>query len=304
MDNIEGKKKFWIYRSVSKCFSDGVSFLTDDFLKLLRLTLPILLPLAACMAYVLYSASSVQAIMDISSVGFLILLAIFLLFVFYTAMESFIYSSVKFKAAGLDIASIKFRDIYKGVFGLFPKMLLFNVISLLLTAIPVGLVMLPFLIVRDSVESDIAFYVATVLAVLAVIVLTVPYNMVLPNIMLGKGGFFKSLFNGYALGMKKWGKVFALSLVVSIIVNVVSSLLLSPALIFSMIQYSASYSVLNGDAVNLPNNFGIWASVILFLSSFMSLILLWLEKMPFVYLYTSFVVDEKNEKESDAMIGR
>ena len=129
----------------------------------------------------------------------------FLLFVFYTAMESFIYSSVKFKAAGLDIASIKFRDIYKGVFGLFPKMLLFNVISLLLTAIPVGLVMLPFLIVRDSVESDIAFYVATVLAVLAVIVLTVPYNMVLPNIMLGKGGFFKSLL---CFGYEEMGKSF------------------------------------------------------------------------------------------------
>lgn len=304
MDNIEGKKEFWIYRSVSRCFSDGVSFLTDDFLKLLSRSLPIALPLAAFMAYGLYLISNVQALVVSPAIGIIISVIAVLLFVFYTAMEAFIYSSVKHRADGEDISSFKFKFAYRKMLRLFPKILLFNVISLVLSAIPAVLFYLPTLIVRDSVETDIAYYVALVVAFIATIVLLVPYNMVLPTIMFGKGGFFKSLYKGYTLGMKKWGKVFALSLVVTIIVNVVSALLLSPAIIFSMIQYSASVSMFNGDAVNLPDNFILWTSVILFLSSFMSLILMWIQRIPFVYQYVSFVVDEKTEKENDAMMAR
>lgn len=304
MDNIEEKKEFWVYRSVSRCFSDGVSFLTDDFLKLLVLSLPITIPLAICSAFVLYLAGNMQTLMASQAFAILISVVAVLFFVFYTAMDSFIYSSVKYRSEGSEISSLKFRTTYKKVLGLFPKMILFNFVSLILAAIPVGLMCLPSFIVTDSVESGIAFYASLAVAFIIAVILTVPYNMVLPTVMLGKKGFFKSLFKGYALGMKKWGKIFALSLVVTIIVDVVSLLLLSPAIIFSMIQYSASVSMLNGDAVNLPDNFILWVSVILFLSSFMSLILMWVQRIPFVYQYVSFVVDEKTEKENDAMMAR
>ena len=117
---------------------------------------------------------------------------------------------------------------------------------------------------------------------------------------LGEGTLMSKFWKGYKVGWKKWGKLFALSLLVSIIVGIISLLLVSPAIVITLLQRNASLSLLEGDAVNLPSLFPLWAVLILIISAFLLTIVTWIQHLPLAYLYAS--VKEDMEQEEKAKI--
>ena len=93
-----------------------------------------------------------------------------------------------------------------------------------------------------------------------------------------------------------------MTLVVGIIVGVVAILLMSPAIVISLMQRNASLSLLEGDAVKLPSLFPVWEVVVLLVSTFLLTVLSWIQYLPLAYLYASVKEDMAENKDGLPMI--
>lgn len=292
------KAVLYRYRSIQKCLSEGVSFLTDHFLQFVRLTLPVSIPFAVVVAALIYLACDVTIVTDgtllMAVVGGLTGLTVALTSV-YIAL---IYRLLQLQDEGCDMKGLTFRRLYGK--RLWPMALKALAVSLLIS-LATTLLCLAMQHILHLPEDDVLLTTASkvvglvVIALVAIAVLT-PVTLCTPGALLGDGRFFSNVWTAYKWGWRRWGKVFSLNLLVGIIVWVVSTLLFAPAIVVGLMQRNATMSIMGGDAVDLPASFGFWVAVVFILSAFVYTLLLWLQHVPLAYQYATAKVSVDEEQ--------
>lgn len=296
-DNVENDV-FYKYRGIGKCISDGVSFITDNFFLFVRQTLPVHILLAlfgAACAYLICEITLQKPIESLCVFGCISIALIVLDSVF----SGIIFRFLKLHSKNMDVKRMTFSGLYKSVWKDSAKVLGYNVLNLLFAVVAFAPLNLLYLIKPESLGMKITIFCFFIVWLLVIVVASFPYQLSLPTLILGKKSFFKGIWHGYVLGVKKIGKVISLSIVVFIIVALISVLFFAPAIVVLMIRHSASISFANGDAVCLPDKFEFYSALILFVSSFLLIFLKWLFHVPMAYLYASIIFDMKEQKKHE-----
>ncbi|MCD8235807.1 MAG: hypothetical protein LUD00_03955 [Prevotellaceae bacterium] len=293
-----GKNVFYKYRGTGKCISDGISFLTDHFFRFIRLTLPVSIPLAVLFAAYIYISCDMSMM---QSVGMRYVLSGLLLaaFLVVSVQQGIIFRLLKLYTDKVDMKSITYGSLYKTVWGSVGKTLGCNLVSEIIGSIVIGLAVLIWLMPVDGFEMGIVKMILLGIWLLAGAVMYIPYEISMPALIFGKKKFFPALWYGYVLGLKKIGKVMALFVVLFFLVGILLTLTLSPAIVIAMMHHSASFSMVVGDAVSLPDNFAVYSILILFLASFFSTLLTWMQCVPMSYLYASLEYDVEEQKRNE-----
>ena len=303
-ENVE-KWILYRYRGVQKCLSEGISFLTDHFLRFVRLTLPVSIPFSLVVAALIYLACDVTVLTDgttlMAVVGVLTGLCVALTAI-YVAL---IYRLLQLQDEGYDMNRLAFRRLYTKA--LWPLAIKALGVSLLISVITAAfcyafqyIIHLPL---DDELVTIASKVVGLVVLALVAIALLTPLTLCTPGAMLGQEGFFRNIRTAYRWGWRRWGKVFSLNLLVGLIVEIVSTLLLAPAIVVALMQRNATMSIMQGDAVDLPAGFSVWVAIIFLASAFVYTLLLWLQHVPLAYQYASAkVADEEEHGQKKPMI--
>ncbi len=297
------EQSFYSYRSVAKCLSAGISFLTDHFWHLVKLSLPVAIPLCLVLAASIYVSSDVSLLANPVNLLMTEGVLTFLLVLLTAAFVGFVFNMVRMKSEELDLRTVRLKDAYKKPF--FKLTVNAFVVSVIFMVVAFGfgwLMMKSMMREAHDMSEVVENVVGAIIVLLIMIAVFVPTGFCLPNVELGEGSLMKKFWKGYKLGWKKWAKLFALTLVVGIIVGVVSILLMSPAIVISLMQRNASLSLLEGDAVHLPSLFPLWEVVVLLISTFLMTILSWIQYLPLAYLYASVKDDMGEDKGALPMI--
>jgi len=297
------EQSFYSYRSVAKCLSAGISFLTDHFWHLVKLSLPVAIPLCLVLAASIYVSSDVSLLANPVNLLMTEGVLTFLLVLLTAAFVGFVFNMVRMKSEELDLRTVRLKDAYKKPF--FKLTVNAFVVSVIFMVVAFGfgwLMMKSMMREAHDMSEVVENVVGAIIVLLIMIAVFVPTGFCLPNVELGEGSLMKKFWKGYKLGWKKWAKLFALTLVVGIIVGVVSILLMSPAIVISLMQRNASLSLLEGDAVHLPSLFPLWEVVVLLISTFLMTILSWIQYLPLAYLYASVKDDMREDKGALPMI--
>ena len=291
---------FFMFRKVNKCYSNAISFITDRFWKIIKLALPILFIGALGLTGILY------VLCDASLQTSIIHSSLFLFFVCFdilftlSLIISFLYRCIDVNIENINLYSVGYKYIYnKGYFIKLYKAFIVNLIVFVFVAI-VGTVI--FYINKIVADDRLAYehtllktWIIGVLGYVILMIFLLPIYMSLNTVMFDNNLMVRSLWNGYKLGWRKWGRIFALDFLVSITIFVLFLFVMSPSYVISLMQHSATLSRMQGDAVNIPSYFPFITSFILFVSSMFLIMLVLIKFTPQAYLYASFVAEEKDD---------
>jgi len=268
-----------------------------------KLSLPVAIPLCLVLAASIYVSSDVSLLANPVNLLMTEGVLTFLLVLLTAAFVGFVFNLIRMKSEELDLRTVRLKDAYKKPF--FKLTVNAFVVSVIFMVVAFGfgwLMMKSMMREAHDMSEVVENVVGAIIVLLIMIAVFVPTGFCLPNVELGEGSLMKKFWKGYKLGWKKWAKLFALTLVVGIIVGVVSILLMSPAIVISLMQRNASLSLLEGDAVHLPSLFPLWEVVVLLISTFLMTILSWIQYLPLAYLYASVKDDMREDKGALPMI--
>ena len=305
MDTEERNKSVWnepffMFRKVNKCYSNAISFFTDRFWKIIKLALPILFLGAFGITVILYVLCYATFQISFASSLFFCFFAIIVILFTLSIVISFLYRCIDVNIESINLYSVGYKYIYNKIFF---NRLLKAFIVVLVAFIIIALIGLGIYYINKVTTEDILTYEHVLVktwilgisgSVLLMVVL-LPLFMSLNTVMYNKKHIWFNLWNGYKLGWKKWGRVFALDFLITITISVLFLFVMAPAYVISLMQHSATLSRMQGDVVDIPFYFPWITALILFMSSMFLIILILMKFMPQAYLYASFVSEEKDE---------
>lgn len=303
------QEQFYKYRGVTKCLSAGISFLTDNFKHIVRLSLPVAVLLSVLCASVFYvlSDSRLQQVLLSGSqfsgrqmASMLLLIPVMILiYAVVFLFNGLIYREVKIYSHGIPLKRFPMIPTYKiaAKYGL-------KIFCLAVVVFAIGFVcgfasVTPMLI---NTEGQVFLYLRiaiTIILFVSIIVLAIPFNLSIPAMFLNKGKALKLAWRGYRQGLKIWGKVFCLSLLISLLGAFIMFVLVMPAIVMVSCYQSATLSQLYGDAATLPAGFHLLYFIVLVLSVYLMTFTTWVQIASFCYLYAAVKCDEKEEKKND-----
>ena len=306
-ETIEGKEednRFYKIRNTGKCLSEGVSLLTEHFLRMLYLSLPISIPYAVSSA--ILAMVSTNLVVGVTTEK-IIMFSVFSTISFLTliGMLALVYRFVEVRIADENLGKQTLKSIYnRRFFALALKSLCYVIITAVLVCIAVGLLVLYSLIGSKEMDLDKTTLkiVGLVLILLVFLIFAIAYRNVLPTVMLQKGSYVRPYLDGLKRGFRKWGKMMQISVLVFLLVGVVSFLLSAPAIVFTFVQSSALASQLNGDAVNLPDHFETWMFIILLVTEFVTFFITMVYFSPLSFTYASIMTEEEEAEGAIPMV--
>ncbi len=295
-NNTVWNEPFFMFRKVSKCYANSISFLSDKFLKIIKLALPVILLSSLGMTAIFYVICDAGLEMALASTLGFISLSVLVAFLSLSLDIAFLYRCIDINIEGLNIYSVGYKYVYNKVFiQKFLKVSIVNAIAFLI----LGMLLLGFyyadsLIMPDAESPDaieqilIKTWLLRLGFCIILVTLLLPLYVSLNKFMFEKNGGLSNLWYGYKLGWKKWGKIFALDLLVTITISILIAFTMAPAYVISLMQHSATLSRLQGDAVEIPTYFPYITAIILFISSAFMTILTMFKFLPQAYIYASF----------------
>ena len=290
------QQPFYSYRSVQQCLSQGISFLTDHFLRFLWVSCPVAAPLALLLALLVFHACYLRYYVGDQADIVLMAIVSLLILCCASAYIGFIHRLIVRHKEGLSFDRLPFRKAYDRLFWrLSLYALVVNLFTLLLAAVCTGFGWAVDHWVVGGRPPFFHWAWGSLIALLLILVLC-PVNQCWAACALSGKSLWGALLSGYRLGWQRWAKVFSLSLLTSIIVCVVSLLLLSPAVVVALTQMSATQSQLAGDVVTLPAGFAVTTFLILFVSMVICSLLNWVQLVPQAYLYASLQTQAASEE--------
>lgn len=297
-ENSIKKTVLYCYRSIQKCLSEGISFLTDHFLRFVRLTLPVSIPFALAVAALTYVACDVTIVTD-STLLWGIVGGLSGLVVALTAVYvALIFRMLQLQDEGYDMNRLTMRRLYSHTLCpmAFKALLVFLLIAAVTVAFCYALQYIMGMETDDVLVTTASKVVGMVVVALVAIAVLTPVTLCMPGVLLGNSNFFGNLWTAYKWGWRRWGKVFSLNLLVGMIVWIVSTLLFAPAIVVGLMQRNATMSIMGGDAVDLPASFGFWVAVVFVISAFIYTLLLWVQHVPLAYQYATAKVSVDEEQ--------
>lgn len=277
--------EFYRYRNLQACLSQGISFLTDHFWRLLYVALPVAVPFALLLTLLAMQACYGRFFLGETAGVVCCSVVVLLCLVAGSAYTAYIGCLMLRSIEDKPLVGIRFRLVYDGRF----RRLGFRSLAVYaLEAVGVGLFALVWWVLDGwLLGSQPVFFSWLLAGLLAVVlcILLVPMAQCLQAALLLDEPLGRGLVRGYRLGMAKWGKVFSLSLLTGMVSGVVCALLLSPALVASLAQLGAIQSELAGDAAELPAAFPLLTAGILLVSMLVATLTLWLRVVPQALLF-------------------
>ena len=298
---MEDKKKnapepFYLYRSEARCLSVGISFLTDHFLRLLRLSLPVSLPVSLCAAGLLFLCSD-GAVLAARLPVALVLAAVLVLL--HSFSLGYVFQLVRLRIDGADAEGVGWRSVYAPRYSsLSVRMLALNALQAALSAAFAYAMLLVWRIPTEGQLEELLKIGGMALAVLAFWLVTVPLAQCYPSACLGEGVLWRSVWSGYVGGWRKYGKVFTLSLMLYFLVGIAAALVSLPAAVMWLARRAAMFSMAEGDAVYLPAGFGAWMLAVLAVTAFLGVLATWLWTLPHAYLYAAIEVNRREGEQN------
>lgn len=312
-NEIQQKASFFSYRGVTKCLSAGISFLTDNFLHIVKLSLPFAVAFSVLMTAITYiwSNSLFQQVLmgkvedsSVSTITLGIVLFVLYLLTYAVAIlfSGLILRLVHIYSHDLPLKKFKYLLTLKSSLKYSCKSGLFYVVAVCFVLFFSFLSAVPFLFGGEGniilgAKVFASFLVITILAILAL-----PLNVAFPALIFEKVSALKAGWKGYKKGLKIWGKVFCLNLLISLLGIFIMFVLAMPSLSMISCYNAATLSEVNGDAVHLPLGFNVWYVLILFLTFYLFTFFMWIETVPYCYLYASIKHDELEEAKNQFKI--
>jgi len=312
MDNIESiteekeaKKPFYSYRGVSKCYSAGISFITDNFLFFLKTFSPVfalsgaftalmfaLMPMMVVnVGYVVAYYLDILLILGINLFGVAMLYRLILqdsLGKGFLGYNSWTLLKASRKQINRVVA-YAFISIVLGIVSFIPSVVgIF--IATLLSGVAEGMDM-----AKLAQLNSIGQLIVLANFLIVLFVLIIPFKMVLPYMMMEKGNMFKDFFKGIKKGYKIWGKNFGLFMLVSITILVLFCLTTLPCSVLISARTNALLSLQMGDPVTLPAGFSVFVMIAAFFQGFVMSFMSFIDILSFAYLYASAKHDDKQK---------
>lgn len=309
MENIESiteekvaKQPFYSYRGITKCYSAGVSFVTDNALFILKCFGPVF----ACVAF--FFTAWIDLMYTFQPFYF----AISMVSLFLMVVSAYVLSAMVFRV-------FEQISLDKGFLGYNTWTLLkasrkkiVKVIHFLLIYIAVEIVaMIPTIItavvIFSSIDKEtnaealtyriIIVYGVMLLNILVyAFVVGVPSYLALYYVVMEKGSSIKNAWKGLKEGYRIWGKCFGLELLLGLtfyLIGFVFGMLVS---VMYAAKMAATLSSSMGDPIDMPVVMDWILPFVTFVSIFF---LCFLEVMGIsagAYLYASVKADEKNKE--------
>ncbi len=315
MDNQKENQlseSFYKYRSVTKSLSAAISFLTDNFLQIVKLSLPYALAFAAIQAALVYIASDsvlIEVLMgnegassiSLTTLGIVLVLLLLLLFGVLCLFNGLIYRLIHIYSHDVPLKKYTLKAIWKSSLKYAWKAFLFFMIMFAFAIVASLLIAAPFLIPGEGIVLMTIKIAISMILIIAAIVLSLPLGISMPAVFLEKGKILRNVIYGYKKGLKIWGKVFCMNLLVSILEFFLMFVLAMPCLAMISSHHAATMSMLNGDTVNIPSTFSFWLIVIVFLTYYLYTFIIWIGPAAFSYLFASVQSDEIEEAKNQYM---
>ena len=297
---------FYKYRGATRCLSVGISFLTDNFLAIVKLSLPYALTFAAILTAIVYITSDssfmdtmMRMSIDGNRTGIILVVVLsllyVLLFVAEVMYEGFIFRLVHIRSHNLPLSRFTPKAIWKSSLKYAGKAFWFYLVTVIIVQICSMIAVLPFVFGGEGTIFEVLKIGVFAVVMSLTLIFALPLSVALPAMFLEKGKARRNAFYGYRKGLRIWGKVFCLSILIAILQLFLIFVLSMPFVTMVSSYHAATQSQLYGDAVHLPGGFGVWYAICLFVTSYLYTFLLWLQTVPFAYLYASIKSDEIEE---------
>lgn len=302
MDNKDNNKSAWTEpfykeRNIGKCLSLGVSLISNRFFKIFRLASPVIAFAAVVFTFVTFTFCNAEYEYDFADSALFRAFAAVIILIAVAALAAFAYRCVDVNIEGLNIFSIGFKYTYNKEF--WRKTIVAMIIGVLTLIVALAFITLAqvtvnfFSVTPGQNGISILAVIIYGLAVGMATVLTIPLYMSLNRMMIDKKNLYNDFKQGYILGWKKWGRIFALDLLINLIMAVMAVFILSPAYVTSLMMHSATLSKLQGDAVDIPAYFNLITICVIFFSSVIWSIFIIARYLPHAYFYANVVTEDK-----------
>ena len=171
------------------------------------------------------------------------------------------------------------------------------VFSLMIVLIPVLVIAgLIVLLLKFVSLAPITLEVTSLIATLAIVLLAFPLIYVGMKYILNKGlGYFSVLSKAYGTGLHHWGHIFTTCLIGGMIISILMSIFLLPAVILTQANVMAQEGYLNGDPLGMPDYANFLTVVTFFLTGFVLVYLYMPILLVFYYMYGSIESYEKEK---------
>ena len=169
--------------------------------------------------------------------------------------------------------------------------------SLFVVLVPVLVIAgLIVLLLKFVSIAPITLEITSLTATLAIVLLAFPLIYVAVKYILNKGcGYFFVLSKYYGTGLRHWGHIFTTCLIGGMIIGVLMSIFLLPAIILTQANVMAQEGFLNGDPLGMPDYVNVLTIVTFFLTGFVLIYLYLPILLVFYYMYGSIETYEKEK---------
>lgn len=167
------------------------------------------------------------------------------------------------------------------------------VIYLVTTAIVVGVALLAFTYLSPYTALGLACFMG-----LLAVVFLLPLAYTNMRYVLTDGvGYWKDLRERYGIGFRRWGFIFLVVFVTSLLLAVICLITSLPAIILTIANQTATIGHLVGDPLGMPDYIGWLAAVVFLLIGFLQAYVLLSFLFPIYYMYGSIDAHESNRKD-------
>ena len=169
------------------------------------------------------------------------------------------------------------------------------VILLVVAAIIVGMSVVAVKYLDYSAYTAVGFFT---LGSLVILCLLLPLAYITMRYILNDGiGFWKQLRIGYGVGMRRWGFIFIVVLVASIVELLLMMLLSLPATILSIANTQSMFGVAMGDPYALPSYMPALAAGTFLIIGFLQAYVMLSVLFPIYYMYGSIDAQEQEKQD-------
>ena len=225
--------------------------------------------------------------------------AIIILILLYIVVETFTFATVLNKLKehqDTDKMTVPSRwfGISTKLMGRTLKGYLFSLFVVLVPVLVIaGLIVL---LLKFVSIAPITLEITSLTATLAIVLLAFPLIYVAVKYILNKGcGYFFVLSKYYGTGLRHWGHIFTTCLIGGMIIGVLMSIFLLPAIILTQANVMAQEGFLNGDPLGMPDYVNVLTIVTFFLTGFVLIYLYLPILLVFYYMYGSIETYEKEK---------
>ena len=167
------------------------------------------------------------------------------------------------------------------------------VIYIVTTAIVVGVALLAFTYLSPYTALGLACFMG-----LLAVVFLLPLAYTNMRYVLTDGvGYWKDLRERYGIGFRRWGFIFLVVFVTSLLLAVICLSTSLPAIILTIANQTATIGHLVGDPLGMPDYIGWLAAVVFLLIGFLQAYVLLSFLFPIYYMYGSIDAHESNRKD-------